>query len=66
MLLLLLACQNQQEKLATSSEEFTYINEDVEHFSLFDENETSAFYGQEIATDQFPEMVSAWYFGHAT
>jgi hypothetical protein len=57
MLLLLLACQ-------TSSKEET-LNQDITPFSLVDVNESSSFYDQEVSTDQFPEMISAWYFGHA-
>lgn len=57
MLLLLLACQ-------TSSKE-EILNQDISPFSLVDVNESSSFYTQEVSTDQFPEMISAWYFGHA-
>jgi hypothetical protein len=59
MLLLLLACQTD------SVEKFTLMNQDITPFSLVDVNETSSFYDQEVSTDQFPEMHSAWYFGHA-
>ena len=57
MLLLLLACQ-------TNSKEET-LNQDITPFSLIDVNESSSFYDQEVSTDQFPEKISAWYFGHA-
>ena len=57
MLLLLLACQT-NSKVET-------LNQDITPFSLNDVNESSSFYDQEVSTDQFPEMISAWYFGHA-
>lgn len=67
MLFTLLACQNLADKqISIGTDAFSYIHEDVEHFSLFDENETSAYYTQEVSTDQFPELISAWYFGHST
>lgn len=35
-------------------------------FSLTDQNETSATYGQAISPSDYRGMATAWYFGHAT
>jgi hypothetical protein len=61
MLLLIMACQQQQQGVATD-----YISQEVEHFSLEDVNESSLTFAQTISTSDFPEKVSAWYFGHST
>ena len=61
MLLLMMACQ--QDPLGM---EIEYISQEVEDFSLEDVNESSATFAQSISTSDFPEKVSAWYFGHST
>jgi hypothetical protein len=43
-----------------------YITQEVSPFSLEDVNESSSTFGTTVATTDFPEKVSAWYFGHST
>lgn len=43
-----------------------YINETIPEFSLMDYNSTSSTFESSVSTTDFPEMVSAWYFGHST
>ena len=55
--------------VACSSEEIyhiEYFSQAVTPFALEDVNASSASFGEIVSTTDFPEKISAWYFGHST
>ena len=63
MFLLFLACQNNKDSFLA---DYSFLSEELDAFSLIDVNTSSVYFDQEVASDAFPEMVSAWYFGQST
>jgi len=57
MIAFLLACQ---------PDSITYINQSLSEFALIDHNTSSPTFEESVSTTDFPEMISAWYFGHST
>ena len=58
-LLAALACSEKNEPIV-------YISESVEAFTLEDVNENSLLFGEPVATTDYTDHISLWYFGHAT
>ena len=60
MLLLAIACNSNPSYV------IEYFSQPVAPFALEDVNERSTSFGTVVTTTDFPEKVSAWYFGHST
>jgi hypothetical protein len=58
MFIFLLAC--------STSPSIEYFSLAVEAFTLQDVNSTSTSFEMDVSTSDFPEQISAWYFGHST